>query len=157
MFFRLTMTTVPSRIPANHEFGWKRKRPVLDATAAIEKVVLASPVMCSDETSVRVTGKNWWEWVFVATIAVLHVIKPSRCKAVVSARFGEIRPEVWVSACWAASAATASCGRSAWRICRAMRNMPSTPVTGRSARRSGSCYCVRSRSGNGEKRCGTRP
>jgi transposase len=71
--------------------------PLLDATAAIEKVVLASPVICSDETSVRVKGKNWWEWVFVATIAVLHVIKPSRGKAVVTALFGEIRPAVWVS------------------------------------------------------------
>jgi transposase len=60
-------------------------------------VVLASPVVCSDETSVRVQGKNWWEWVFVTTIAVLHVIKPSRGKAVVTALFGEIRPEVWVS------------------------------------------------------------
>lgn len=31
------------------------------------------------------------------TLAVVHVIKPSRAKAVVSALFGEIRPEVWVS------------------------------------------------------------
>jgi hypothetical protein len=35
--------------------------------------------------------------VFVTTVAVLHVIKPSRGKAVVSALFGAIRPEVWVS------------------------------------------------------------
>jgi transposase len=64
---------------------------------AIEKVVLASPVVCSDETSVRVKGKNWWEWVFVGRRAALHVIKPSRGKAVVEAIFGDIRPEVWVS------------------------------------------------------------
>ncbi len=37
----------------------RARRPLLDATAAIEKVVLASPVVCSDETSVRVKGKNW--------------------------------------------------------------------------------------------------
>jgi hypothetical protein len=24
--------------------------------------VLSRPVVCSDETSVRVKGKNWWEW-----------------------------------------------------------------------------------------------
>ena len=42
----------------------RARDPLLDATAAIEKVVLASPVVCSDETSVRVKGKNWWEWVF---------------------------------------------------------------------------------------------
>jgi transposase len=75
----------------------RAREPLLDATAAIEKVVLASPVVCSDETSVRVKGKNWWEWVFVTTVAVLHVINPSRGKAVVTALFGAIRPEVWVS------------------------------------------------------------
>jgi transposase len=75
----------------------RAREPLLDAVAAIETVVLASPVICSDETSVRVNGKNWWEWVFVATIAVLHVIQPSRGKAVVTALFREIRPEVWVS------------------------------------------------------------
>lgn len=75
----------------------RAREPLLDATAAIEKVVLASSVVCSDETSVRVNGKTWWEWVFVTTLAVLHVIKPSRGKAVVSALFGDVRPEVWVS------------------------------------------------------------
>jgi transposase len=75
----------------------RARQPLLDATAAIEKVVLASPVVCSDETSVRVKGKTWWEWVFVTTTAVLHVIKSSRGKAVVSALFGAIQPEVWVS------------------------------------------------------------
>lgn len=75
----------------------RARQPMLNATAAIEAVVLSSPVICSDETSVRVNGKNWWEWVFVTSIAVLHLIKPSRGKAVVTALFGEIRPEVWVS------------------------------------------------------------
>jgi transposase len=75
----------------------RAREPLVDAAVAIEKVVLASPVVCSDETSARVNRKNWWEWVFVTTVAVLHVIKPSRGKAVVTALFGEIRPEVWVS------------------------------------------------------------
>jgi transposase len=75
----------------------RAREPLLNATAAIEQVVLASPVVCSDETSVRVKGKNWWEWVFIGTLAVLHVIQPSRGKAVVTALFGTIRPEVWVS------------------------------------------------------------
>ena len=75
----------------------RAREPLVAAAAAIEKVVLASPVVCSDETSARVNRKNWWEWVFVTTVAVLHVIKPSRGKAVVTALFGEIRPEVWVS------------------------------------------------------------
>ena len=42
-------------------------------------------------------GKTWWEWVFVGTLAVLHVIQPSRGKAVVAALFDEIQPLVWVS------------------------------------------------------------
>jgi transposase len=75
----------------------RARQPLRDATAAIAKVVLASRVVCADETSVRVKGKNWWEWVFVTTAAVLHVIKPSRGKAVVTALFGTIQPEVWVS------------------------------------------------------------
>jgi transposase len=75
----------------------RAREPLLGVTAAIKKVVLASQVVCSDETSVRVKGKNWWEWVFVSTVAVLHVINPSRGKAVVTSLFGAIQPEVWVS------------------------------------------------------------
>ncbi len=75
----------------------RAREPLLVATVAIEKAVLASPVVCSDETSARVCGKNWWEWAFIGTLAVLHVIKPSRGKAVVKALFGAIRPELWVS------------------------------------------------------------
>lgn len=75
----------------------RARAPLLAATATIQAVVLASPVVCSDETSARMNRKNWWEWVFVGTRAVLHVIRPSRGKAVVQALFGEIRPEVWVS------------------------------------------------------------
>jgi len=59
--------------------------------------VTASPVVCSDETSARVSGKTWWEWVFVGTFAVLHIIRPSRGKAVVNGLFGAIQPLVWVS------------------------------------------------------------
>ena len=75
----------------------RAREPLLAATAAIENVVLASPVVCSDETSVRVKGKTWWEWVFVGTRAALHVIQPSRGKTVVPALFGDIQPLVWVS------------------------------------------------------------
>ena len=75
----------------------RAREPLLDATATIEQVVLASPVVCSDETSVRVKGRNWWEWVFVTALAVLHVLRPSRGKAVVTALFGATRPNVWVS------------------------------------------------------------
>ena len=75
----------------------RAREPLLVATASIRATVLASPVVCSDETSARVSGTNWWEWVFIGSLAVLHVIRPSRGKAVVQALFGEIRPMVWVS------------------------------------------------------------
>ena len=75
----------------------RARQPLLMATDLIGKMVLASPVVCSDETSVRVKGKNWWEWVFIGTLAVLHVIQPSRGKAVVTSLFGAIQPKVWVS------------------------------------------------------------
>jgi transposase len=75
----------------------RAREPLLAATATIQAVVLASPVVCSDETSARVKGKNWWEWVFIGTLAVLHIIQPSRGKAVVTALFGDAKPAVWVS------------------------------------------------------------
>ena len=75
----------------------RARQPLLAAAETIRATVLASPVVCSDETSARVSGKNWWEWVFIGSLAVLHVIRPSRGKAVVQALFGEIRPLVWVS------------------------------------------------------------
>src|SRR5215218_2268864 len=70
----------------------RARAPLRAATAAIETVVIVSRVVCSDETSVRVKGKTWWEWVFVSTLAVLHVIQPSRGKAVVQALLADTRP-----------------------------------------------------------------
>jgi transposase len=75
----------------------RAQAPLLAAAATIQATVTASPVVCSDETSARVSGKTWWEWVFVGTLAVLHVIRPSRGKAVVQALFGAVQPQVWVS------------------------------------------------------------
>jgi transposase len=75
----------------------RAREPLVAAAAAIQAAVTASPVVCSDETSARVSGKTWWEWVFVGTLAVLHVIRPSRGKAVVQALFGAVQPLVWVS------------------------------------------------------------
>ena len=75
----------------------RSREPLLAAATAIRETVTASPTVCSDETSARVSGKTWWEWVFIGTLAVLHVIRPSRGKAVVRDLFGAIRPMVWVS------------------------------------------------------------
>ena len=87
---------------------------LLAAAAAIRDTVTASPVVCSDETSARVSGKTWWEWVFIGTLAVLHVIRPSRGKAVVTRRCsGPFSRWSGSPICWAASAAT----RVQWQVC----------------------------------------
>ncbi len=65
----------------------RAREPLLAAAATIRDTVTASPVVCSDETSARVSGKTWWEWVFIGTLAVLHIIRPSRGKAVVTDLF----------------------------------------------------------------------
>ncbi len=72
-------------------------KPLAVETAAIAEQVKAARVVCSDETSARVKGRNHWEWVFVTAQAVLHQIRPSRAKAVPQELFGAIKPGVWVS------------------------------------------------------------
>ena len=55
----------------------------------------------SDETSARVDGRNWWEWVFVGLEGVLHLIRPSRGEDVIVEAMGSARAQAWVSDCWA--------------------------------------------------------
>ena len=131
----------------------RARAPLLAAAATIQAVVLASPVVCSDETSARVKGKNWWEWVFVGTLAVLHIIQPSRGKAVVTALFGEIRPAVWVSDMLGSQRGHGVVyGRCAWPIFCEMRPTPLSAAIPRSARHSGCFCCEPSPSDDGERR-----
>ncbi|MBA2451034.1 MAG: transposase, partial [Chloroflexi bacterium] len=67
------------------------------AAKAIAETVHAGPVINSDETGVRVDGKNWWHWVFQTPSASYHTIVPSRGAEVVAAFLGGARPEVWGS------------------------------------------------------------
>ena len=71
--------------------------PLAAAAQPVAAAVQASRVVCCDETSARVAGKTWWEWVFVTATSVLHVIRPSRGKQVVREVLGDARPAVWVS------------------------------------------------------------
>lgn len=75
----------------------RARAPLAAATAPITAAVTASRVVCSDETSARVAGKTWWEWVFASGAGVLHLIRPSRGAAVPRQLFGAVRPGVWVS------------------------------------------------------------
>lgn len=92
------------------------------ATEPLQQAVRASAVVNSDETSARVDGRNWWEWVFCTGTAVLHVIKPSRGTDVIAAVMGAHGVEVWGSDCWSAQLkAPAQC----WQLCLAhqLRNL----------------------------------
>ena len=75
----------------------RARTPLGAAAAAITAQVRAARVVCSDETSVRVANRTWWEWVFATRDGVLHVIRPSRGKAVPQEVFAGVRPGVWVS------------------------------------------------------------
>jgi transposase len=67
------------------------------AAETIAEEVRASPVIASDETSARVQGRTWWQWVMSSSSAVYHVIADSRAAAVPADFLGEARPEVWVA------------------------------------------------------------
>ena len=69
---------------------------------AIGEQVRQSKVIGSDETSARVQGRNWWEWVFVAANCEYHQIVPSRAQQVIEAFMRECEAEVWVCDCWKA-------------------------------------------------------
>ena len=59
--------------------------------------LLASSILESDETSVRVGKRTWWTWVFHHADDCCFVIRPSRGKDVVAEFLGEVRPDYWVS------------------------------------------------------------
>jgi len=72
------------------------------AVKEIEDQVRQSKVIHCDETSSRVAGNNWWEWVFCSTQAVLHVIRFNRSKDVIQDVMGNHQADVWVSDCYSA-------------------------------------------------------
>jgi transposase len=67
------------------------------AAEAIRERVRAGPTINSDETGVRVDGRNWRHWVFQTPTASYHVIVPSRGADVVARFLGGARPEAWGS------------------------------------------------------------
>ena len=66
----------------------------------IGEQVRQSQVIGSDETSGRVHGKNWWQWVFVSGKLEYHLMMPSRGYDVIETWMGECEAEVWVCDCW---------------------------------------------------------
>lgn len=75
---------------------------VLAEAKRIGERVRQSAVIGSDETSARVHGRNWWQWVFVSEQGEYHLMMPSRGYDVIETFMGECEAEVWVCDCWKA-------------------------------------------------------
>ncbi|RWI83841.1 IS66 family transposase [Mesorhizobium sp.] len=73
-------------------------RPAFARQASLIRArLLASSILQSDETSVRVGTQTWWTWVFHHGDDCCFLIRPSRGKDVVAEFLGEVRPDFWVS------------------------------------------------------------
>ena len=57
----------------------------------------ASPVLASDETGLRVAGKNAWLWVMHHGDSAVFRAEPSRGKRVLADFLGDHRPDFWIS------------------------------------------------------------
>lgn len=72
------------------------------AAAQIAADVRASAVIASDETSARVNGRTWWQWVMSSSAGVYHIIIDSRAAKVVKTFLDGAVPLVWVADRYAA-------------------------------------------------------
>jgi len=75
----------------------RAQAPLLAAVAPIADAVRASAVVGSDETSARVSGQTWWQWVLLSSTAICHLIAPRRAASVVEDFLAGARPDVWVA------------------------------------------------------------
>jgi transposase len=75
----------------------RAEAPMIVAAERIAEEVRASAVVASDETSARVKGKTWWQWVMHCSTAIYHVITDSRGAKVVTGFLRGAIPEVWVA------------------------------------------------------------
>jgi transposase len=64
--------------------------------------VARSAVISSDETSARVAGRTWWQWVFRSVVGVYFLIRASRGAKVITEVMGAQRAACWVSDCLSA-------------------------------------------------------
>jgi transposase len=82
----------------------RAETPLTAAAETTAAEVRRSKVVASDETSARVEGKNWWQWVLLSSTAVHHLIADSRGAAVLTDFLGDTKPDVWVADRYAAQA-----------------------------------------------------
>jgi len=78
--------------------GVKRAQQQLQRTAeTIHQQVKQAAVVGSDETTARVDGVKYWQWVFQTPQLAYHVMRPSRSAQVLQDVMGAAQPQVWVS------------------------------------------------------------
>ena len=82
----------------------RAETPLTAAAETTAAEIRRSKVVASDETSARVEGKNWWQWVLLSSTAVHHLIANSRGAAVLTDFLGDTKPDVWVADRYAAQA-----------------------------------------------------
>lgn len=75
-------------------------RKAIEAVKPIQQAIQQSAVIHSDETSSRVDGNTWWQWVFCSASAVLHVMRFNRSEDVIKDVMSIHKAEVWVSDCY---------------------------------------------------------
>jgi len=75
----------------------RAEAPMIAAAETIAEQIRASPVVASDETSARVKGKTWWQWVLLSSTAIYHLIADSRSGQVVTDFLRGVKPEIWVA------------------------------------------------------------
>jgi transposase len=70
--------------------------------AAIGTQVAQRAVISSDETSARVAGRTWWQWVFRSVVGVYFLMRASRGAKVIEEVMGKQQAECWVRDCLSA-------------------------------------------------------
>lgn len=75
----------------------RAQTPLAAAAETIAAAVRVSPVVASDETSARVGGKTWWQWVLLSSTAICHIIDHTRAASVVTTFLQGVQPEIWVA------------------------------------------------------------
>lgn len=71
--------------------------PFAAQAARLRERLLQSPVLASDETGLRVAGKNAWLWVVQHADSAVFRVDPSRAKRVLEDFLGDHRPDFWLS------------------------------------------------------------
>ena len=77
-------------------------KKAIEDVKVIETNIQQSPVIYCDETTSRVDGNTFWQWVFSSATAVFHIIRFNRSVDVIKDTMGAHIAKVWVSDCYGA-------------------------------------------------------